>query len=92
VKYPLEDHVQENKEAEARSLAEVERVIKAQKQTKPVAAVIIEPIASEGGDHHASNDFFRGLREITLKEKVALIVGTSHQGDIPRSIDTLMGL
>jgi hypothetical protein len=28
VKYPLEDHVQENKEAEAKSLAEVERVIK----------------------------------------------------------------
>lgn len=45
------------------------------KTTKPVAAVIVEPIASEGGDNHASSSFFRGLREITQREGVAFIVG-----------------
>jgi len=29
VKYPMDQHAKENKEAEARSLADVERVIKA---------------------------------------------------------------
>ncbi len=43
--------------------------------TKPVAAVIIEPIASEGGDKHASPAFFKGLREVTQKHGVCLIVG-----------------
>ena len=45
------------------------------KSTSPVAAVIIEPIASEGGDHHASTDFFRSLREICSRNRVAFIVG-----------------
>jgi hypothetical protein len=45
------------------------------KHSKPVAAVIIEPIASEGGDKHASADFFRGLRRITKENGVSLIVG-----------------
>ena len=45
------------------------------KNTKPVAAIIIEPIASEGGDHHAPPSFFRGLRELTTREGVSFIVG-----------------
>ena len=33
----------------------------------PVAGVIVEPIQGEGGDNHASPDFFRKLQKITKK-------------------------
>ncbi|KAJ5665086.1 uncharacterized protein N7477_007534 [Penicillium maclennaniae] len=52
LKYPLEDHVQENAAEEKRCLEEVERLIK--EYHNPVAAVMVEPIQSEGGDNHAS--------------------------------------
>ena len=58
LKYPLEDHVQENAAEEKRCLAEVERLIK--EFHNPVAAVMVEPIQSEGGDNHASPAFFQG--------------------------------
>lgn len=35
----------------------------------PVAGVIIEPIQSEGGDNHASPEFFQELQRITRKVK-----------------------
>lgn len=39
-----------------------------------VAAVIVEPIQSEGGDNHGSPAFFQGLRDITAKHGVVFIV------------------
>lgn len=35
----------------------------------PVAGIVIEPIQAEGGDNHASPDFFRSLRNIARKVK-----------------------
>ena len=46
----------------------------------PVAAVIVEPIQSEGGDNHASAAFFQGLRAITKKHNVLLIVDEVQTG------------
>lgn len=46
LKYPLADHAAENAEIEARALAEVEETIKAWSKTKPIAALVIEPIQS----------------------------------------------
>lgn len=46
----------------------------------PVAAVIVEPIQSEGGDNHASPAFFQGLRAITKKHNVVLIVDEVQTG------------
>ncbi|KAJ9095818.1 hypothetical protein QFC19_007433 [Naganishia cerealis] len=80
VKYPLDEHAKENAEAEAKSLREVENTITSMKATRPVAAVIIEPIASEGGDLHASPEFFRGLRQITKKHGVSFIVDEVQTG------------
>lgn len=80
LKYPLSENVRENKIAEERSLALVEETIIARKGKGDVAAVIIEPIASEGGDQHASNDFFQGLRKITKKHGVFLIVDEVQTG------------
>uniref|UniRef100_A0A2D3VLX7 4-aminobutyrate aminotransferase n=1 Tax=Ramularia collo-cygni TaxID=112498 RepID=A0A2D3VLX7_9PEZI len=78
LKYPLEDHVEENAREEARCLAEVEEIITT--FHSPPAAVVVEPIQSEGGDNHASPSFFRGLREITRKHDVLFIVDEVQTG------------
>jgi 4-aminobutyrate aminotransferase/(S)-3-amino-2-methylpropionate transaminase len=49
-KYPLEDNVEYNQKVEKESLAEVEKLVKSWKS--PVAAVVVEPVQSEGGDNH----------------------------------------
>ncbi|RBQ66268.1 hypothetical protein VDGD_06397 [Verticillium dahliae] len=78
LKYPLDQHVAENEAAEAASLAEVEHLIKT--HPAPPAAVIVEPIQSEGGDNHASPAFFRGLRDLALKHNVLFIVDEVQTG------------
>ncbi|VTJ53740.1 Hypothetical predicted protein [Marmota monax] len=71
LKYPLEEFVKENEQEEARCLEEVEDlIVKYRKKKKTVAGVIVEPIQSEGGDNHASDDFFRKLRDIARKVPV----------------------
>ena len=69
LKYPLEDHSNENEAEEARCLEAVEELFHLYKHEKkaPVAAVIVEPIQAEGGDNHASTDFFCKLQAITKK-------------------------
>jgi 4-aminobutyrate aminotransferase/(S)-3-amino-2-methylpropionate transaminase len=78
LKYPLEDFVEENKKAEADALADVERLITT--HHLPPCAVVIEPIQSEGGDNHASPAFFRGLRKLTKKHNVLMIVDEVQTG------------
>ncbi|KIV91209.1 4-aminobutyrate aminotransferase [Exophiala mesophila] len=78
LKYPLEDNVEANRASEKASLDEVEEVIKS--WPSPVAAVIVEPIQSEGGDNHASPAFFQGLRALTEKYGVMLIVDEVQTG------------
>ncbi|KAF1353467.1 4-aminobutyrate aminotransferase [Delphinella strobiligena] len=78
LKYPLEEHVQENAAEEARCLAEAEHLMKT--WHLPPAAVIIEPVQSEGGDNHASPAFFKGLREITRKHNILMIVDEVQTG------------
>ena len=78
LKYPLEDHVAENAAEEARCLAETEHLLTT--FHSPPAAVIVEPIQSEGGDNHASPAFFQGLRALTRKHDVLLIVDEVQTG------------
>ena len=78
LKYPLEEHVEENKAEEQRCLKEADEII--QNYHHPVAAVVVEPIQSEGGDNHASPAFFQGLREITRRHDVLLIVDEVQTG------------
>jgi 4-aminobutyrate aminotransferase/(S)-3-amino-2-methylpropionate transaminase len=78
LKYPLEDHVEENKKAEEEALADVERLITT--HHLPPCAVVIEPIQSEGGDNHASPSFFRSLRTLTQKHNILLIVDEVQTG------------
>ncbi|KAI9741935.1 MAG: 4-aminobutyrate transaminase [Cirrosporium novae-zelandiae] len=78
LKYPLEDHIEENNAEEKRCLEEVKKIIK--EFHSPVAAIIIEPVQSEGGDNHASPEFFKGLRQITRKHGVLMIVDEVQTG------------
>jgi len=78
LKYKLDKHEQENEEEEDRCLAEAERLIK--EWHIPPAAIIIEPIASEGGDNHASPRFFQRLRDITKKHEILMIVDEVQTG------------
>ncbi|KAJ1335548.1 4-aminobutyrate aminotransferase [Microdochium nivale] len=78
LKYPLDQHAEENARAEADALAEVEHLI--QNYHVPPCAVVVEPIQSEGGDNHASPEFFRGLRALTKKHGVLLIVDEVQTG------------
>ncbi|RDA83718.1 hypothetical protein CP532_0226 [Ophiocordyceps camponoti-leonardi (nom. inval.)] len=77
-RYPLDQHAEENARAEKASLDEVDHLIS--NWRVPVAAVIVEPIQSEGGDNHASADFFRKLRALTRKRNVLLIVDEVQTG------------
>ena len=64
-KYPLEENVRENEAEDQRCLATVEEQIERQnKLGVPVAGMIIEPIQAEGGDYHASKEFFQVLSQI----------------------------
>ena len=78
LRYPLDQHVEENAEEEKRCLREAEKIIKT--FHNPVAAVMVEPIQSEGGDNHASPEFFKGLREITRRNNVLMIVDEVQTG------------
>ncbi|AGO13820.1 AaceriAGL050Cp [[Ashbya] aceris (nom. inval.)] len=76
--YPLDEHVDENRKEDDRCLAAVEEIIKS--WHVPIAALIIEPIQSEGGDHHASNYFLQRLRDITLQHGVVYIIDEVQTG------------
>ena len=78
LKYPLADHVAENSKTEQECIDEVEHLIKT--WHLPPAAVVVEPIQSEGGDNHASPEFFRKLRAVTKKHNVLLIVDEVQTG------------
>ncbi|OCF61921.1 4-aminobutyrate aminotransferase [Kwoniella mangroviensis CBS 10435] len=80
LKYPLSEHVKENEAEEKRCLEEYEKILIESKSTRPVAAVIIEPILSEGGDRHASNNYFRQLRLIAKKHGAFFIVDEVQTG------------
>ncbi|KAH5951103.1 4-aminobutyrate aminotransferase [Parastagonospora nodorum] len=78
LKYPLEEHVRENAEEEKRCLAETERILTTFHH--PVAAIVVEPIQSEGGDNHASGSFFRSLRDMTKRLNILMIVDEVQTG------------
>jgi 4-aminobutyrate aminotransferase/(S)-3-amino-2-methylpropionate transaminase len=78
LKYPFEKHAAENAAEEQRCLEETENLLL--NYHSPPAAVVIEPIQSEGGDNHATPFFFRGLRDLTKKHNVLLIVDEVQTG------------
>ncbi|KAK6454597.1 4-aminobutyrate aminotransferase [Scheffersomyces xylosifermentans] len=82
LKYPLEEFEEENHLEEKRCLEEFEAIIEKDHHTPPhgIAAIIVEPVQAEGGDNHATSFFFQGLRDITLKHDILMIVDEVQTG------------
>lgn len=81
LQYPLEEYVRENAQEEARCLEETEDlIVKWRQKGKPVAGIVIEPIQAEGGDNHATPDFFIKLRHIARKHGCAFHVDEVQTG------------
>lgn len=80
-KYPLEENERENKAEDARCLTMVEELVEqATKDGAPVAGIISEPIQSEGGDNHASPEFFQGVEKICKKYDISLMMDEVQTG------------
>lgn len=77
-KYPLDANVEYNAKEDERCLKIVDDIF--QSWHCPIAAIIAEPIQSEGGDNHGSAAFFQGLRDITLKHGSLLIMDEVQTG------------
>ncbi|ODV90548.1 hypothetical protein CANCADRAFT_31469 [Tortispora caseinolytica NRRL Y-17796] len=76
--YPLAENEAANKAEDDRCLDALREIIKTWKS--PVAAAIIEPVQSEGGDNHGSPYFFQEVRKITKEMGVLLIVDEVQTG------------
>lgn len=79
----MEDNKRENAAEDSRSLAHVEDLIETFKRKRPVAGLIVEPIQAEGGDNHASDEYFRKLRKLCLDKGVAFICDEVQTGGGP---------
>uniref|UniRef100_A0A8D3EBG9 4-aminobutyrate aminotransferase, mitochondrial n=1 Tax=Scophthalmus maximus TaxID=52904 RepID=A0A8D3EBG9_SCOMX len=81
LQYPLEEFTKENAQEEARCLEEVEDlIVKWRQKGMPVAGIVVEPIQAEGGDNHASSNFFKSLRNIASKQGCAFHVDEVQTG------------
>eukprot|EP00419_Tripos_fusus_P044981 CAMPEP_0172822118 /NCGR_PEP_ID=MMETSP1075-20121228/16454_1 /TAXON_ID=2916 /ORGANISM="Ceratium fusus, Strain PA161109" /LENGTH=517 /DNA_ID=CAMNT_0013663071 /DNA_START=41 /DNA_END=1594 /DNA_ORIENTATION=- len=81
LRYPLEEHSEHNAAEEARCLEAVEAIFQTRlAEGRPVAGAIIEPILSEGGDLHASANFFKRLQGICREFGAAFIVDEVQTG------------
>ncbi|MEX0820674.1 MAG: L-lysine 6-transaminase [Rhodothermales bacterium] len=69
--HPLDEHLERVVEAEERAIAEAKQHFLERRDD--IAAVIIEPIQGEGGDHHFRPEFLRQLRALA-RENDALLV------------------
>lgn len=81
-KYPLEDNVEYNKQQDDACLKEVQELIDLYNNEKkrPVAGIVVEPIQSEGGDHHGSPYFFQGLQRIAKKNNSMFLIDEVQTG------------
>lgn len=79
-KYPLEEFKRENEQQDKECLAHVEEQFDKWEKKRPIAGVIIEPIQAEGGDNHASPEFFQELQKICNRRGAALIIDEVQTG------------
>ncbi len=77
-RFPLDRHADENLRAEAESLAGLEHLL--EKYAGRVAAILVEPIQSEGGDRHASPAFFRGVQALAGQAGAAFVLDEVQTG------------
>ncbi|XP_043578763.1 4-aminobutyrate aminotransferase, mitochondrial-like [Bombus pyrosoma] len=78
--YPLDQHEKENKEEDARCLEQVEDLIERYEKNMPVAGILVEAIQCEGGDRHASPDFFLQLQDMCKSRSIPFILDEIQTG------------
>lgn len=78
MRHPAARFEDENAAAEAAALADLERVLDA--HAGRVAAVLVEPVQSEGGDRHASPSFFQAVQRMARASGAALILDEVQTG------------
>lgn len=76
--FPVKDHLDEVKKAEAQAIEVLESVMN--REAEDIAAIIIEPIQGEGGDNHFRDEFFVELRRIADENDVILIFDEVQTG------------
>ena len=79
VKFPLnDDNLSYVMALEAEALKQIKGTIS--QHGNDVAALIIEPIQGEGGDHHFRTEFFQALRQICDENEIMLIYDEVQSG------------
>jgi 4-aminobutyrate aminotransferase/(S)-3-amino-2-methylpropionate transaminase len=76
--FPLARHAEQNARAEASAVAELEKILEVHRGR--VAAILVEPLQSEGGDRHASPAFFRKVQELADAAGAAFILDEVQTG------------
>jgi 4-aminobutyrate aminotransferase/(S)-3-amino-2-methylpropionate transaminase len=77
-RFPRQRHAEENEKREAEALRELERIADA--YDGRVAAILVEPVQSEGGDRHASASFFQGVQRLARRARAALVLDEVQTG------------
>jgi len=81
LRYPLEENAEHNAAEEERCIQEVLSIFKTRSaEGRHVAGMIVEPVLSEGGDLHASADFFKRLQQACKANDAAFIVDEVQTG------------
>jgi L-lysine 6-transaminase len=79
LRFPINDQViEETIAAEKRSVSEIEKAL--QDHPDDIAALIIEPIQSEGGDNHFRPEFLKELRRLADEHEFLLIFDEVQTG------------
>ncbi len=79
ITFPLnEENLGKVKELEKQAISQIENAI--QNNPNDIAALIIEPIQAEGGDHHIRKEFFIELRKICDDEEIMFIIDEVQTG------------
>jgi L-lysine 6-transaminase len=78
IRHPLHDHEQAVAEAERRAVDAAQRAF--DERADDIAAILIEPIQGEGGDHHFRAEFLRELRRLADEREALLIFDEVQTG------------
>src|SRR5688500_18167734 len=78
IRFPLDAHRAYVEERERQAVRAAE--IAFEKNKDDIAAIIIEPIQSEGGDHHFRPEFFRELRRLADEHEALLVFDEVQTG------------
>lgn len=77
-RFPLDRHAEDNDRREKKALDVLERILDT--HDGRVAAVLIEPVQSEGGDRHASPAFYQGVERLARAARAAFMVDEVQTG------------